>query len=165
MGRLRTLKTSQRNWKPYRSLIVKFLKIDKSKLLNPESRKMLRPMLPKLPSAGGTRTELPFVEIKQPKLPSVAVPAVALPWAWAKQFAIPTAAPEPVKGVPLPPTYGFVKPQLGPAVLPKPLQKGMLFLPAGKSSGLPKMSQRSAFSPVPLILSPESQTDQGCGVE
>src|ERR1700737_2591582 len=153
MGRLRTLKTSQRNWKPYRSLIVKFLKIDMSKLLNPASRKTLRPKLPKLPRAGGTRTELPFVEIKQPKLPSVAVPAAAEPWALAWHFAIPAVAPAPVKGNG---PYGVVIVQLG--VLAKPLQKGRLFLPAGKSSGLPKMSQRSAFSPVPLILSPASQT-------
>src|ERR1700731_3448296 len=61
-GRLTMLKISQRAWMPYRSLSVKFLKIEKSTFLKPESRKMFRPMLPKVPSAGGTRTELPFAD-------------------------------------------------------------------------------------------------------
>src|SRR6266436_4935262 len=60
------LKNSARNWAPYRSLNVKFLKIEKSMFLKPESRKMFRPMLPNVPSAGGVRNALPVGETKQP---------------------------------------------------------------------------------------------------
>src|ERR1035438_6164420 len=60
LGWLKMLKNSTRPCKPKCSLHLKFLASEKSTLRNPVSRKMLRPMVPKVPSAGGTRIELPF---------------------------------------------------------------------------------------------------------
>ena len=82
---------SARNWTPYRSLNLKFLNKEKSKFLKPESRKMFRPIFPKVPMALGVRTELP--DAKQPaagRLLVVVPPAVVerVPAAWATQFAI-----------------------------------------------------------------------------
>src|SRR5579863_4237316 len=85
------LKSSTRNSAPNRSLNVKFLNTEKSTFWKPESRKMFRPIFPKVPNAGGVRTELP--EAKQ--LPAgrsfVVVPVEVVervPAAWATQFAI-----------------------------------------------------------------------------
>src|SRR5208337_3602202 len=41
---------------------LKFLATERSTFLNPVSRKTLRPMVPKVPSAGGIRIELPFAK-------------------------------------------------------------------------------------------------------
>src|ERR1700719_4379195 len=71
MGVLSTLKTSHRNCAPNRSVKWKFLNTEKSQFLKPESRKMFRPMLPKVPNAGGTRNDLPWAEAKHPKEASV----------------------------------------------------------------------------------------------
>src|SRR4029077_19298743 len=67
-GVLKMLNTSKRNSAPNRSLHLKSLNMEKSKFLKPKSRKVLRPMLPKVPSVGGTRTELPST--KQPLWPA-----------------------------------------------------------------------------------------------
>src|SRR5438270_12085075 len=61
LGWLRILKNSARNCAVSRSLKRKFLAIDRSRLRKPVSRKMLRPMVPKVPKAGGIMTELPFM--------------------------------------------------------------------------------------------------------
>src|ERR1700674_4263171 len=58
------LKTSTRNWALNRSLNLKSLNTEKSTFLKAESRKMFRPMVPKVPFMGGVITELPFT--KQP---------------------------------------------------------------------------------------------------
>src|ERR1700730_17974621 len=85
------LKSSQRNSAPNRSLNLKSLNTEKSTFLKPESRKMFRPRLPKVPNAGGVRTELP--EAKQPPIGRsfVVVPVGVMgrvPAAWATQFPI-----------------------------------------------------------------------------
>src|SRR5579863_4190548 len=56
---LSTLKNSARNWAVNRSLNLKLLVMDMSKFLKPASRKILRPVVPNVPMAGGIRTELP----------------------------------------------------------------------------------------------------------
>src|ERR1700733_14385295 len=63
MGWLNRLKNSARNWSPNRSWNLKFLNIEKSTFRKPESRKMFRPIVPKVPALGGTMTDLP--ETKQ----------------------------------------------------------------------------------------------------
>src|SRR5713226_5051949 len=63
------LKSSTRNWAPNRSLNLKSLNTEKSTFLKPESRKMFRPIVPKAPFLGGTKTDLPFT--KQPPDSSV----------------------------------------------------------------------------------------------
>src|ERR1700736_1852678 len=68
---LKMLNTSKRNSAPNRSLNLKSLKMEKSKFLKAVSRKMFRPMVPKVPATGGTRTDLPST--KQPPLPAVSV--------------------------------------------------------------------------------------------
>src|SRR4029077_13145098 len=65
------LKISTRNSAPNRSLHLKSLNIEKSRFLKAVSRKMFRPMVPKVPSAGGTTTELPST--KQPLWDAVSV--------------------------------------------------------------------------------------------
>src|SRR5260370_37457334 len=75
------LKNSQRNSAPNRSLNLKSLNTEKSTFLKPESRKMFRPIFPKVPAQLGVRTELPFVDTKQPPAPSslkVVGPAAAI---------------------------------------------------------------------------------------
>ena len=52
---LNTLKNSARNWTVSLSLTVWFLKIEKSKLLRPGPRKLLRPTLPNSRGAGGAK--------------------------------------------------------------------------------------------------------------
>src|ERR1700719_1012824 len=74
IGRLRMLNTSNRNWAPNRSLKVKVWNTEKSQSLKPLSRKMLRPMVPKVPNAGGTMTELPST-----KQPPAGIPNALLP--------------------------------------------------------------------------------------
>src|ERR1700730_16805545 len=63
------LKNSTRNSAPNRSLNLKLLNTEKSTFLKAESRKMFRPMVPKVPFVGGVITELPFM--KQPAAASV----------------------------------------------------------------------------------------------
>jgi len=58
-GWLNILKNSARNCAVSRSLNLKTLVTEKSTFLNPESRNVLRPKLPKVPKAGGMRIE-PF---------------------------------------------------------------------------------------------------------
>src|SRR6266550_7075947 len=58
VARLSRSNTSNRNCAPKRSLNVKFLNKERSQFLKPLSRKMFRPMLPKVPVVGGTMTEL-----------------------------------------------------------------------------------------------------------
>src|SRR5713226_8900730 len=60
LGWLKMLKNSARNCAPKCSPHLKFLATERSTFLKPVSRKMLRPMVPKVPSAGGIRIELPF---------------------------------------------------------------------------------------------------------
>src|SRR5512146_2814733 len=67
------LKNSARNWVLTRSPKCQFLAIEKSSVRNPESRKMLRPMVPRGPKAGGTSTELLFA--KQSNAANDAAPA------------------------------------------------------------------------------------------
>src|SRR2546427_9144938 len=62
LGRLRTLNSSHRNWALYFSLNVKVLNTEKSTFLKPESRKMFRPIVPYVPTLGGTITDLPFAD-------------------------------------------------------------------------------------------------------
>src|SRR2546426_7503681 len=64
MGWLNKLKNSTRNSALYRSLYAKVLNTEKSTFLKPESRKMFRPIVPKVPVLGGTITDLP--DTKQP---------------------------------------------------------------------------------------------------
>src|ERR1700732_5284550 len=64
LASLNTLNISARNWAPNRSFHVKFLNRDKSQFLKPESRKMFRPILPRVPFLGGTTT--PLLPTKHP---------------------------------------------------------------------------------------------------
>src|ERR1700680_1327838 len=59
-GGLNRVNTSTRNSAPNRSLNLNSLNTEKSTFLKPESRKMFRPMVPKVPFRGGVITELPF---------------------------------------------------------------------------------------------------------
>src|SRR5580704_3703466 len=58
----RTLKISALNCTVSRSLNLNSLVNEKSQFLYPPSRKVLRPALPMVPYAGGTRTDLPLGE-------------------------------------------------------------------------------------------------------
>src|SRR5207302_3240532 len=69
LGLLNRLKISTRNWAPSRSLHLKSLNTEKSTFLKPASRKMFRPMVPKVPFTGGVITELRFTQ--QPPTASV----------------------------------------------------------------------------------------------
>src|ERR1700676_3343392 len=69
VGWLNTLKISALNSALSRSLNLNALVTDISKFLKPWSRKMLRPVVPRVPLAWGTRIELPTA--KQPALSSV----------------------------------------------------------------------------------------------
>src|SRR5438309_2930995 len=69
MGLLNRLNNSTRNSAPNRSVNLKVLNTEKSTFLKPPSRKMFRPIVPNVPSLGGTMTELPFT--KQPPAASV----------------------------------------------------------------------------------------------
>src|SRR5260370_33572055 len=60
LGWLKILKNSARNCAPNRSPHLKFLATERSTFLKPVSRKMLRPIVPKVPSAGGIRIESRF---------------------------------------------------------------------------------------------------------
>src|ERR1700688_4588734 len=62
IGWLRMLKISARNWTPYRSLNVKFLNTEKSKDLNPESRKIFRLMVPNWPKPLGVMIASPLAD-------------------------------------------------------------------------------------------------------
>src|SRR6202022_4245509 len=68
LGWLRMLNNSARNWAVNRSPSFQFLATEKSQLRKPESRNKLRPMVPKVPRAGGIMTERPFA--KQPNNPN-----------------------------------------------------------------------------------------------
>src|SRR5215469_10038497 len=76
-GWLNTLKSSHRNSAPYRSVNLNSLNNEKSTFLKPESRKMFRPIVPKVPALGGTMTELPATKQPPPaKLPKSGETAV-----------------------------------------------------------------------------------------
>src|ERR1700690_1231340 len=60
LGWLKRLKNSARNCILKRSLKLKFFMAEKSTFLKPKSRKRLRPMVPKVPDAGGVMTEFPI---------------------------------------------------------------------------------------------------------
>src|SRR5271157_319929 len=60
LGWLKKLKNSMRNCAASRSPNFQFLATDKSTFLNPVSRKMLRPIVPKVPPGGGIIKELPL---------------------------------------------------------------------------------------------------------
>src|SRR5208283_2408533 len=60
LGWLRMLKNSARNCARSRSPKRQFLATEKSRFLKPASGNRFRPMVPKLPNAGGIITELPF---------------------------------------------------------------------------------------------------------
>src|SRR5208337_370002 len=62
LGWLKILKNSIRPCMAKCSPHLKFLATERSTFLNPVSRKTLRPMVPKVPSAGGIRIELPFAK-------------------------------------------------------------------------------------------------------
>src|ERR1700751_4369386 len=59
-GWLRTLKNSARNCAVRRSLNFQFLATEKSQLRNPVSRNVLRPIVPKVPIAGGIIADRPL---------------------------------------------------------------------------------------------------------
>src|SRR6202158_578140 len=86
LGWVRMLKNSARNWARRRSPKCQFFASEKSKFLNPESGKMLRPMVPKVPSAGGIMTELPLA--KQSNRLSAGVAAPGDPPSNAKAFEV-----------------------------------------------------------------------------
>src|ERR1700747_2824336 len=151
MGRLSTLKSSARNWAPNRSVNLKFLNMEKSTFLKPASRKMFRPMVPKVPALGGTKTEFPST--KQP-------PAANVPGSGAT--AVHFAPSDEGNGVTMPLTPDVVVHVAGPG---KPVQYGMELEVALKSVGFPKKSQRSVFSLSLLKLSDPSITFQGCEPE
>src|SRR4029077_4927707 len=59
-GWFRKLKNSIRNWALKRSVNFQFFATEKSQLWNPVSRKMLRPIVPKVPNGGGIMNERPL---------------------------------------------------------------------------------------------------------
>src|SRR5207302_7295180 len=69
VGLLSMSNTSKRNCAPKRSLNVKVLNRERSQFRKPLSRKMFRPIVPKVPAFGGTMTELPST--KQPPVARV----------------------------------------------------------------------------------------------
>src|SRR5580658_254448 len=89
LGWLKTLKNSARNWARKRSPKCQFLATEKSKSRKPESGKMLRPMVPKVPSGGGIRMELPLA--KQPWKAKDSVAAPGDPPSKARAFALQAA--------------------------------------------------------------------------
>src|SRR6201998_2343424 len=145
LGGLKRLKISTRNSAPNRSPRLKSLNIEKSRFLKPVSRKMFRPMVPKVPSWGGTRTELPST--KQPPWLAVSVlmsgatlHALASDEGSAVVRLLLRGVVEqvtPVRSVP-----PLVRKSVG-----KLLQKGIELELGLKSLGLPKKSQRSVTSP------------------
>src|SRR5579863_9463608 len=161
------LKSSTRNSAPNRSLNVKFLNTEKSTFLKPESRKMFRPIFPKVPNAGGVRTELP--EAKQPAPTRLLVPP-RVPWASAAHIA--AQAAELASVALLVPYIPLVVVQVTPLTsypliigavppTPNPVQIGMEFALERKSAVFPKKSHRSARSPVPLKSFPLSFASHG----
>src|SRR5262249_51669389 len=66
---LKALNDSNLNWKRNGSVIAKFLNMDRSKLLMPGARKMLRPELPKTPGAGCAKALLLNHEATVPVAP------------------------------------------------------------------------------------------------
>src|ERR1700682_5233206 len=99
---------------------------------------MFRPMVPKVPRLGGTRTDLPLVDTKQP--PSFRV--------LASGATVAHFAPSDEGNVLTSPLTPDCDVQVtGPG---KPTQKGMELVPDLKSLGFPKKSHRSARSPLPL---------------
>src|ERR1700687_1665127 len=147
------LKASARNCAENRSPNLKVLAIDKSQLRKPVSRKMLRPMVPNVPAVGGTMTELPFA--KQPN-------AARVPGSGALATQLPQKAADCVADNGIEPTKGMVWVQ-PPA--PGPVQYGIELAPPDlKSENLPKKSQRSVPSLVPLMLLAESKVCHGCAL-
>src|SRR5882672_1589745 len=71
---LKALNDSNRNWKRNCSVIAKFLNRDRSKLLMPGARKMLRPELPKTPGAGCAKALLLNHEAIAPVAPLFGLP-------------------------------------------------------------------------------------------
>src|SRR6202040_1350798 len=86
LGWLKMLKNSARNWAWKRWPKCQFLATEKSTLRKPESGKMLRPMVPNCPSAGGIMTELPLAQ--QPNRLSAAVAAPGDPPSNANAFVV-----------------------------------------------------------------------------
>src|SRR3979490_3073006 len=132
---------------PYRSLNVKFLNTEKSTFLYPESRNMFRPIVPKVPALGGVMTELPAA--RHPPSASVLGSGALL-----AQFEINAAEFAAVVEMLDTPVVVVQEAPLvstpPPARTANPEQKGIEFWVPLKSDGLPKKSQRSAPSPVPL---------------
>src|SRR5271169_2378758 len=87
LGWLRILNNSARNCMLSRSASFQFFATEKSQLRKPESRKKLRPMVPKLPSAGGIITELPLA--KQPNLAREDIMAAVVAWATHAGLLVP----------------------------------------------------------------------------
>ncbi len=150
LGLLKRLNTSSRNSAPNRSLNLKSLNTEKSRFLKPESRKVFRPMVPKVPAWGGTRTELPTT--KQPPLP-----AVSVVMSGATLHALASDEGSVVCRVLIPDVVEQVTPvrSAPPLVrksVGKPLQKGIELELGWKSLGLPKKSQRSVTSPSVVSL-------------
>ena len=150
LGVLKRLNTSIRNSAPNRSLNLKSLNTEKSRFLKPESRKVFRPMVPKVPATGGTRTELPTT--KQPPLP-----AVSVVMSGATLHALASDEGSVVCRVLIPDvveqaTFVRSAPPLVRKSAGKLLQKGMELELGWKSLGLPKKSQRSVTSPSVVSL-------------
>src|SRR5215831_154714 len=82
----RILKNSARNWVLIRSVILHFLVTEKSTRLRPLFRKISRPMVPRVPRAGGSIMELP--DAKQPHLLSAATASDPSAVAWDKHAGL-----------------------------------------------------------------------------
>src|ERR1700730_16748935 len=136
------LKNSTRNCAPKRSPHLKFLATERSTLRNPVSRKMLRPIVPNVPSGGGINTELPAA--KHPNAARASLANPGLPPSTARALAAQAALP-------------------GLLTSPLPGKNG---IPTGvdlKSFVLPKKSQRSeSSSPVPLTSVLLAIKPKGC---
>src|SRR3989442_1273378 len=139
------MKNSARNWALSRSPNFQALATEKSQLRKPESGNRLRPMVPKVPSAGGIITELPFM--KQPSALSELTP----PGPSAAAAAVQAGGRVGLQGNP-----------------PKPKQ-GIGVGPDLKSFGFPMKSQRSGpeaggltgNGPLKLTSLPRSMGPQG----
>src|ERR1700678_40897 len=135
LGWLRRLKNSARNCAPNLSLNLQVFPTEKSQSRYPESRKMLRPMVPKVPKAGGSSIEFPSV--KQPNAPSAVL---------FRPLGLPPSSERALAA-----QAGF----------DWPAENGIPVAPDLKSEGLPKKFQRSLSAPVPLTSVPASMTPQG----
>src|SRR5580700_6112340 len=130
------LKNSLRNWTPNRSPIFQFLDTEKSQLRKPESRKKLRPIVPKV-NPGGIMTELPLA--KQPNNPSACCIARVVALARHAGLLVPEK-----KGIP-------TGPDVKSPGLPKKSQRS-----------IPVAAVVDA--PVPLMSVDESVGPQGCAL-